>query len=238
MTDAKNKKRDLTKNNCSHLRLHYLVISLLYVTGILIAYKTLSLPGATKDLVALLSSGAILATFRSAIGAIGQIWQNDLLERVRLNVDILYKDIIKQDDHWRRWPFLPRSGRTKLLDGNSHHLTVSNPKIPLDVGTHVLKVDLPTVLEDFFDLPLIKNFWPLFRFRNSAHTTLNRKTEGEKDPATGLEPTYEYMAYECMFDIWKSILKFRIARYVVHFGSCLTIAGAAMSGFYVAVQYA
>lgn len=238
MTEADKKIADQNMNNCSHLRLHYWIVSLLYVISILIAYKILSLPEAKKDLVTFLSSGAILATFGSAVGAIGQIWQNDLLERVRLNVDILYKDIIKQNNPWRRWPFLPRSGKRKLLDGNSHHLTLSNPEVPLDVGTHVLKVDLPTVLEDFFDLPLFKNYWPLFRFRNSAHTILSRRPKGEKNPATGLESSDEYMAYECMFDIWEAILRFRIARYVVHFGSGLTISGAVISSFYVAAQYA
>ena len=51
---------------------------------------------------------------------------------------------------------MTREGKTKLLDGSSIHTTLSNPEIPLDVGTHLIKVKLPTVLEDFFDLPLIQ----------------------------------------------------------------------------------
>ena len=210
---------------------------MLYAFGILIAYKILSHSEARKDVVALLSSGAILATFGSAIGSIGQIWQQDLLERVRLNIDILFKDILKQESPWRRWPFLPRSSDRKLLDGGTHHVTLSNPEVPLDVGTHVIKIDLPTVLEDFFDLPLLNNCWPLLRFRSSAHTVLGNRPKGAKNPKTDLEPSDEYLAYECMLDIWSAVLKFRVARYVIHFGSGLTIAGAATAGIFVTTQF-
>jgi len=234
--NSKLQKNDNKMNN-THLRIHYVSVFLLYLASAYISFKALSLPEAQSTLVTFLSTGAILATFGSAIGAIGLIWQNDLLERVRLNVDILFKDIVKQDTPWRRWPFLPRAGKRKLLDGSSQHTTLSNPEIPLDVGSHVIKVNLPTVLEDFFDLPLLKNIWPLFRFRSSAHTVFGRKPKGQKNPDTGLEPSDEYMAYECMYDTWKAILKFRISRYFVHFGSGLTISGASIVATCIGIKY-
>jgi hypothetical protein len=116
------------------------------------------------------------------------IWQTDLHERIRLNVDILYHDILKQDTPWRRWPFLPGSAKRKLLNGDWHELTLSNPEVPIDVGTYVLKIHLPTVMEDYFDLPLVKNFMPLLRFRSSAHTVFGRKKKDEKNSETGLAP--------------------------------------------------
>ncbi|WP_022961107.1 hypothetical protein [Halopseudomonas pelagia] len=236
MSDEKedNQKRPEKESTHHHLRLHYLVITLVYVVGGAIAYEILSRPESQATLVTLLSSGAILATFGSAIGAIGLIWQTDLHERVRLNVDILYRDILEQESPWRRWPFLPRSAKRRLLNGDLHQLTLSNPEVPLDVGTHVIRIHLPTVMEDYFDLPLFANFWPLFRFRSSAHTVFGRKKKEEKNEETGLSPSGEYMAYECMFDIWSAILKFRISRYIIHIGSGFTIFGALLAGFYAA----
>jgi hypothetical protein len=209
-----------------HLKFHHRTIVVLYAVAVFMSYKILSLPEAQKDLVSLLSTGAILATFGSAIGAIGLIWQDDFLARVKLNIDILYSDIIKQETPWRRWPFLARSSREKLLSGNSVQQEVSNPEIRLDVGTHIIKIDLPTVLEDFFDLPLIKNYWQLCRYRKAAYTVYGRKNGDAINVDTGLTPSDGHMAYECMFDIWKSIFIFRFARYIVHFGSGLTICGA------------
>lgn len=209
-----------------YLRLHYEAIGLLYAIALFASCSILSLPEAQKDLVSLLSTGAILATFGSAIGAIGLIWQNDLLERVRINVDILYRDILKQETPWRRWPFLARCSRQKLLNGDSFQQELNNPKISLDVGTHVIKIDLPTVVEDFFDLPLIKNYSQLWRYRKAAYTVLGRNDKHRTNADTGLTPSDGHMAYECMFDIWRSIFRFRLSRYVVHFGSGLTICGA------------
>lgn len=234
-TDASTTSKIIGGSN--HLRLHLEIVALLYAVAILASFKILSLPESHKDLVTLLSTGAILATFGSAIGSIGLIWQNDLLEKVRLNVDILFHDILKQETHWRRWPFLPRTAKRMLLNGDTLQLTLSNPEVPLDVGTHVVKIELPTVLEDFFDLPLIRNYWPLLRFRSSAHTVYGRKPKDIKNQDTGLLPLDEYMAYECMFDIWKAILKFRVSRYVVHLGSGLTISGACVVVINVVIQY-
>ena len=56
----------------------------------------------------------------------------------------------------------------------------------------------------------------------------------EKNEETGLSPSDEYMAYECMLDIWSAILKFRISRYIIHIGSGFTIFGALLAGFYAA----
>jgi len=226
MTNTASQTSTTKKGNCNQLRVHYGVIAALYLTSTICAYLTLSLPEVKKDLVTLLSVGAILATFGSAIGAIGLIWQTDSTERVRLNVDILCKDIYKQVSPWRRWPFLPRAGKRNLLDGSYHRITLNNPTIFFDVGTHVIEIDLPTVPEDFFDLPLIRNCFRMLRFRSSAHTALGRRPKKEKSPDTGLNSFDEYMAYECMLDTWKAILKFRVARYMVHLGSGLTIAGA------------
>lgn len=225
-----------TRSSFHHLRVHYGLVALLYTVGFFVAVRVFSLPESQGSLVTLLSSGAILATFGSAIGAIGLIWQTDLYERVRLNVDILYRDILEQETPWRRWPFLPRSAKRKLLNGDQHQLTLSNPEVPLDVGTHVLNIHLPTVMEDYFDLPLFKKFWPLLKFRSSAHTVFGRKKKDEKNPETGLTPSDEYMAYECMLDIWSAIFKFRLSRYVIHFGSGITIFGACVAGLY-AVQF-
>jgi hypothetical protein len=91
--------------------------------------------------------------------------------------------------------------------------------------THTIRVALPTVLEDFFDLPLRRNFVLLARFRSAASTTFTRRKKGEVGEETGMERSDEFMAYECLYDTWRSILSFRVARYTTHFGAGITIAG-------------
>lgn len=217
----------------NHLRLHFEVVIMLYAVGLWVSFYVLTLSEAQKDIVTLLSTGAILATFGSAIGAVALIWQGELLERIHLNIDILYLDILKHEAPWRRWPFLARSGRANLLDGKSLQMTLSNPEITLDVGSHLIKIDVPSFIGDHFDLQLIKNYWILKKYRYSAQTLLGRRDQSVINSDTGLNPVDEYMAYECMFDIWKSILKFRVSRYILHFASGLTICAAIVATLYV-----
>lgn len=219
----------------SHItvRTHKLLVFLTYAFSFLVSFWILSLPESNINIVTLISSAAIIATFGSAICSLSAVWQTDLLERVRLNIDIFYKDIYKQDNPWRRWPFLRRSKTSKLLDGNLISEALKNPKIPLNVGSHHLNIDLPTVQEDFFDLSLIKNYVPLRKYREAAQTVYGNHKEQTSDKKSKLSPINEYMAYECVYDIWKTILKFRIMRYFLHFGSGLTIFSALLAIFHI-----
>jgi hypothetical protein len=224
------------ENQDSSLFRHQMSVGTIYAISILLAGAVLRLPEAQKDLVALLSAGAIFATFGSAISTIVGVWERDLLERVRLNIDIFYKDILKQDNPWRRWPFLPRGGRRRLLDGSTHFGTLKNPEVPLNVGTHVIRVSLPTVLEDFFDLPLRRNVQELSRFRTAAATFFGSQEKGKVDDKTGMERGDAYMAFECLHDIWRSVLHFRLARYVTHLGVGLTLSGTALTVLLIAAR--
>lgn len=219
-----------SKGSDKHLTLHYLLVLALYAAAIFIAVKLLTLPAAHTDFITSLSSAAILATFGSAVATIGSLWAGDRTARITLNVDILFKDIFKQEA-WRRWPFLLRSGSRKLLNGNTHHLTLSNPVIPLNVGSHNIKITLPTVQEDFFDLPLFSNLVPLVWYRNAAHTTISNAPKDSIFTENKMKPWDQYMAYECLADIWISVFVFRASRYVVHFGAALTISSAVLGGF-------
>jgi hypothetical protein len=217
------------KGSDKHLIIHYLLVLALYASAIFITVKLLTLPAAHKDFIASLSSAAILATLGSAIATVGSLWAGDRTARIALDVDIIFKDIFKQEA-WRRWPFLLRSGSRKLLDGSTHAFTLSNPVIPLNVGSHHIKITLPTVQEDFFDLPLFSNLVPLVRYRNAAHTTIWNAPKDSIFPENKMTPGEQYMAYECLADIWISVFVFRVSRYVVHFGAALTVSSALLGG--------
>jgi hypothetical protein len=215
------------------LRTHRLIIFALYVIAWLAAYFTLSLPEARINVTALLSSGAIVATFGAAISGLGATWERDLINRVLENVGIFYDSII-ESERWKRWGFLPRRSMRKLLTGETHEGVLVNPKIPLDVGTHTIRIDLPTVYADFFDLPVWRNWRQLVRYRNACHTCLSRRSRDQVNAQTQLVPMKEYMAYECLLDTWTSIVKFRVARYALHLGSALTIAAIVVVAFDIA----
>lgn len=220
------------------LRIHNFLVFFIYIIAALITAAIMRLPETQASLISLISAGAIFATFGSAISTVGSLWERDLLERVTLNIDILYRDILHQEVPWRRWPFLRRSGKRHLLNKSITQATLSNPEVPLDVGTHVIRIALPTVLEDFFDLPLHRNFGLLRKFRAAAGTSFVRRKKGKVSQETNMERSDEYMAYECLYDTWRSILSFRLARYATHFGAGLTISGALVTAAYATARAA
>lgn len=214
------------KNNS--LSLHRLITLIFYLSAITLAYRLLSYPDFHSNLVTTLSSGAILATFGSALATVGSLWTNDHAGRIVLNVDILFRDILKQEA-WRRWPFLLRNGTTRLFGGEILQGTLKNPLLSLHVGSHIIKVAIPTVHDDFLDLPLFRNLCPLFRFRKAALTKTFNAKDDELIPDSPLAIKDQHMAYQCLTDIWWSVFVFRVFRYVVHFGVALTIASTCIT---------
>ena len=43
-------------------------------------------------------------------------------------------------------------------------MTLKNPTIPFDVGTHKIEVNLQTVARDFFDLPVFKHYFKMLKY--------------------------------------------------------------------------
>jgi hypothetical protein len=214
------------------LRLHYFIVLILYIIALVVAWNIIgntTSPSKTSDinnlLLALITSGSILATFGSALSAIGLIWHGDLIERIRLNVDIFYKDIVTAD-HWRRWPFLSRHGNIAVKNGDTLRFNLKNPPVVLDAYYQTIEVALPVISYDFYDLSVLQNFRILHKHRESAVFLYAMTGKLEKNAKTNRTPRDEYMAYECMYDIWLSGIKLRASRYVIHFGAGLTIMGA------------
>lgn len=213
----------------SPLRVHYFVCAGLYLGSAAIAWWLLQANGAATGVIALLSTGAILATFGSAVGSLGGVWERDLLERIQTNLEILHRSVLKNDSPWQRWPFLPRSDKRNAGRNSTLHLTLSNEQLSLNVGTRTVQPLLPTVLEDFFDLPLFSNLLPLLRHRVDAHDAMMGRSD-EVEQVGGMSGFDAYCAYECCRDVWLSIAKFRTARYVIHAGAALTITGTLGTG--------
>lgn len=213
----------------SPLKVHYFVCIGLYLGSAALAWWLLQANGSSAGVITLLSTGAILATFGSAIGSLGGVWERDLLERIQTNLDILHRSVLKDDTPWRRWPFLPRRDKRSAGKNTTMELTLRNPPLPLNVGTRTLQPLLPTVLEDFFDLPLFANLLPLLRHRVDAHDAMLGRGD-DVQQLNGLGGFEAYCAFECCRDVWLSIAKFRTARYVIHAGAALTITGTLGTG--------
>lgn len=118
----------------------------------------------TTRLFDYISLASIFATFGSALLGATVIFEQKSEQRVKENVEIWYLKILEQEEKWTRWAFLKRKKTKRLFDNKKNTFKLENPEIPFDVGSHVIKVKLPTLAEDFFDLPVFKDFLKMVRF--------------------------------------------------------------------------
>lgn len=213
--------------------IHLLIVFVIYILLTLLSFRFLSQASANKDFLTILSCGAIIASFGSALAAAGTIWAGDYNHRVALSIEILYRDILKQEA-WRRWPFLPRKSTYTLLSGEKQVSHLNNPIITLNVGSHLIKPTLPTVSDDFFDLPILDNLYPLLRFRSASRTFISSKESTSTIEGTGFTRNAHSMVYECLLDIWISVCVIRLSRYLIHSGIALIISSTviALAGAY------
>lgn len=164
---------------------------------------------------AILSNAAIISTFGAALLSIAVFLLADSSAEINESIDVLFTEILK-GKRWRRWPFFARRSSSDLLDGSSLIAEVKNPEIEFDVGTHEIKIDVPTVSADFYDLPVLRNFVRTVRFRK-AFLTRHAKLSTEKK-----EDTQKYELFLCLCYVWRKIVVYRAARYL-HYYSCALI---------------
>ena len=74
----------------------------------------------------------------------------------------------------------------------------------------VIYTSAPTVLEDFFDLSVRRNYIALSRFRAAAATAYSTKrSQAPETDSDGSSTGNQLLQYECLHDTWRSILSFR-----------------------------
>ena len=205
------------RNPEAPLRAYRISVALAYTFATALALWLLTLEEARTNTTALLSTTALFATLGSALCTLLMLWHNDFLARLHLDVDILQVDIVKSSPKWRRWPFLGRREHMTLLTGDHIVTTLDNPRLPIEVGSHRIEIDVPTTTLDLFDLPVWHNWWLLRRFQSHIVT----KQFAELPERSPLEV---YQTYACLRDIWNCALGFRLTRLAIHFCVGLVVA--------------
>lgn len=227
----------VAKNHADELRarvrvrpahFHGVTVFVLYLFALGAAWKFFQFPEAGNSVVVVLATGSIFATFGSAIMTLFGLTEKDAAERIRLNLDILHKDLIPQEKPWRRWPFLSRNSRLSLLDGTTLEMNLNNPTLPFDVGLHSINVDLPSVHEDYFDLPVMRNCWLLWWYRKSFRTAETRRMS-QPHEEENKDQLPNWMLFACVSDIWFRVFQLRFARYGTHLGAGVILAGVLMT---------
>lgn len=177
-----------------------------------------------QDTIAL---GSIFATFGSSIVAIFSITLNNIYDRFCKNLNILFSELIPNNS-WYRWPFIKRMSHSKLFNNELTYQILNNAKLEFNVGSHPINIILPTVREDFYDLPNWKNYYTMLtEAKNYESYVLNNLSNS----ATSL------MVWDCILDNYKSISIYKLAKLMIVIGESFIISSIVLAFFYSKIPF-
>lgn len=175
-----------------------------------------------SDTIAL---GSIFATFGSSLVAVFSLTMGSTYDRFLSNINTLFKEL-DPEKAWFRWAFIKRKSHQILYNGEYAYQELTNAKIYFDVGSHKIDMFLPTIKEDFFDLPNWKSWGQmLLNARDYEHYVLNNC----------MDPAIPLMVWDCVWDNFCVILKYKFAKILVLLGDALIISSVFWSFAYRSV---
>lgn len=212
------KKQNIKKFR-SYYIFYFILISFAFVSTYLIFLNCIGEEKLLPDTIAL---GSIFATFGSSLVGVFSLIMGSEYDRFISNYNVLFKQL-KPEKYWKRWAFIKRESHQGLFNNEHAYQKLTNAKVKFNVGSHPILLDIPTIKEDFFDLPNWRN---LLKMKLEAKDFESHVLNKCKQPADPL------MVWDCIFDNFKIISKYKIAKAMVVLGESYILASIIMAFSY------
>ena len=216
------------KKKIKRIHLYHIIYFICFLSCIIITYFIFKLcitdKNSLSDTIAL---GSIFATFGSAIISVFSITMSNIYERFCCNTNILFKELCPENE-WHRWPFIKRESHSTLYNNELTYQILKNLEITFNVGSHPMSIFLPTIREDFYDLPnwnSLKNM--LLESKNYESYVLNNIP----DSANSL------MVWDCVLDNFKSIAIYKLAKLLIVIGGSFIFSSIIFAFFYTLIPF-
>lgn len=170
-----------------------------------------------------ITTSSLFATFGSAVIAVFTLFTASALTRFQEDTSILAKELSGDEPDngaWRRWPFIPRVNRQRM-NGETHYFGINNAEIHFRANTFFKVFPLPTTQADFKEVSSFFNFLCIKLYRKDYLEQL-----------IALHLIKEYPAWDCVTDIYRSILCYRLCYLCVWIGVCFVLHSIAFAFFY------
>lgn len=217
ITTGEVEEYSINKSSCQRLiPLYYIFYFSLSIFAVLSTGIIFSICIDEKSLSETIALGSIFATFGSSVVSVFSIVMNNQSDRFMSNIEILYSDIIPEKK-WVRWSFIKRKKYRRLYNGEYTCQALTNSKVEFDVGSHKISMFIPTVREDFFDLPVWRP-WLSMKIRHRDYETAVLGDNVKENVAIAI------MLWNCIYDNFKCIIMYRIARALVVLGEAYILS--------------
>lgn len=166
---------------------------------------------ATFKLIDCITTGSLFATFGSALIAVFTLFTAKYLTRFYDDVSILMLDLSSDEINpvrWKRWAFVPRINRIKY-SAKPKYIGLDNATITFCIGDEQITFKIPTTESDIEEFLILRYLIQMKRLRKKYFNELDKNSQFE-----------EYPAWDCVFDIYKCALFYRLSNLCVWIGTC------------------
>lgn len=147
--------------------------------------------------------GALLSTLGSSIISATSNTCGNQLRCFEDNLKAIQQRQEMFDAKWEHRPFYKRISRHKYSKDEYEYCFLENPKIAFSAHTWNKVIPIPSSKEDFYELPILRNFFVLKKCRKHYRIAISLHAQKET-----LE---EILVWDNLTDIYKNILSYKLA---------------------------
>ena len=174
-----------------------------------------------------ISLGSIFATFGSSVIAVLSLTSAHQLSGFHEKVNILAGEFAKQGiPNWKRWGFLQRYSRKHTNDGGYQYFVLKNSILVFKLENEEIKIQVPSVEQDFKDLPVSRSYYKLRRRRKSYLRYV------QENNCLG-----DFTIWECLTSLYHNIILYKLSQAGVWIGTSFIINSIIYAFFYTKIYY-
>ena len=216
------------KKRIRYVHIYKIIYLCCFILCIIITFFIFKLCISDKsDISQTIALGSIFATFGSAIVSVFSITISSMYEHFCSNINILFKDLCPESE-WHRWPFIKRESYRILYNNEGTYQVLENIKVIFNVGSHNISIIIPTIREDFYDLPNWKSFKDMIKQSKNYESYVIKNVD---DSANSL------MIWECILDNFKSIALYKLSKLMIIIGGSFIFSSIVFAFFYTLLPF-
>lgn len=174
---------------------------------------------ALGDCIAL---GSIFATFGSAIISFLSLTSAHQISGFQEKVSVLNGEFSKlRKPNWKRWDFLPRFSRERLINGRYQYFILKNAKLTFYFEDQNIDIPIPSVEQDFKDLPVLYSWFRLHRRRKFYLAYVQRQS-----------CMSDFFMWDCLMALYKNIIVYKLSQFGIWIGTSFIINSIIYAFFY------
>lgn len=174
-----------------------------------------------------ISLGSIFATFGSAVISFLSLTSAHQISEFQEKVDVLAGEFTKQGiPNWKRWGFLPRFSRKRSNDGGYQYFILRNSILAFKLKNEEMKIQIPSVEQDFKDLPVSSSYYKLCGKRKSYLKYV------QENNCLG-----DFAIWDCLVSLYRNIILYKLSQAGVWIGTSFIINSIIYAFFYTKIYY-